>query len=248
MAPKYIKWGNGKNVLIFLQYFGGDANCWKWVAEEISPEFTCIGINLSGFGDTPPTLFPFILNYALNIQSTIKKIGGIRQYNLIGHSMGGKIALQLAAIDVKKRIKNIILLAPSPPGIEPITPPIKLQLLHQPNKMEAVDIINSLTFKNLSKFKLDTAVNAQLTTDPSVRTWWANIGSHQSIINQLHKIICPITVLFSKEDRAINYLLIKKSVLPYLKNLKIIEIKKSGHLYPLEIPLCIAVEIEKICR
>lgn len=248
MAAKFIKWGNGKNVLIFLHYFGGDANCWKWVADEISAEFTCIGINLPGFGSTPPMLVPSTLNYALNIQSIIKNIGGISQYSLIGHSMGGKIALQLAAIDVKTRIKNIILLAPSPPGIEPITPVIKLQLLQQPNKMEAVDIINSLTFKNLSKFKLDTAVNAQLTTDPSVRTWWVNIGSQQSIINQLHKIICPVTVLFSKEDGAINYQLIKKSVIPYLKNLKVREIKKSGHLYPLEIPLSIAMEIEKICK
>ena len=248
MAPKYIKWGNGKNVLIFLHYFGGDANCWKWVAEEISPEFTCIGINLSGFGNTPPMLVPSTLNYALNIQSIIKEIGGITQYSLVGHSMGGKIALQLAAIDVKKRIKNIILLAPSPPGMEPIKPVIKFQLLQQPNKMEAVDIINSLTFNNLSKFKLDTAVNAQLTTHRSVRTWWVNIGSQQSIINQLYKITCPITVLYSKEDDAINYRLIKKSVLPNLKNTKAVEIKTSGHLYPLEIPLCLAMKIEKICR
>ena len=248
MAVKFIKWGNGKNVLIFLHYFGGDANCWKWVAEEISSEFTCIGINLPGFGNTQPILIPSILNYALNIQSIIDQIGGIRHYSLIGHSMGGKIALQLAAIDGKKSIKNIILLAPSPPGIEPITPAIKLQLLKQPDKIEAVEIIDSLTFKKLSKFKLDIAVNAQLTTNPTVRTWWVNHGSQQSIIHQLRKIICPVTVLFSKEDEAINYKLIKKSVLPHLKNSKLIEIKKSGHLYPLEIPFCIAVEIAKICK
>ena len=248
MAPKYIKWGNGKNVLIFLHYFGGDANCWKWVAEEISPEFTCIGINLSGFGNTPPMLVPSTLNYALNIQSIIKEIGGITQYSLVGHSMGGKIALQLAAIDVKKRIKNIILLAPSPPGIEPITPAIKLELLQHPNKIEATEIINSLSFKNLTKSKLDTAVNAQLATNPFVRFWWVNIGSQQSIINQLHRIRCPITVLYSKEDGAIDQTLIEKSVLPFLKKSKTIEIKQSGHLYPLETPHCIASEISKICK
>ena len=121
MDSKFIKWGNGKNMLIFLHYFGGDANGWKWVADEISADFTCIAIHLPGFKNNKLLGGPSILNVALNIKAVINKTG-IRKYSLIGHSMGGKIALQLAAIDKEKTIKNLILISPSPPGVESISP------------------------------------------------------------------------------------------------------------------------------
>ena len=245
MDPKFIKWGNGKSMLIFLHYFGGNANSWQWVAKNISPEFTCIAMHLPSFGNNEYLVAPSILNVALNIKSVINKIG-VRKYSLIGHSMGGKIALQLAAIDKKRAIKNLILISPSPPGIESISPEKKLQLLRVPSKSIALEFVNSLTAKPLKDIKLENAINAQLTTTKFVRHWWVNKGSQQSIINQLKKIKYPITVLSSKSDRAIEFSIIKNKVIPLLKRRKLIEVKNSGHLYPLEIPGIIAKEIEKV--
>ena len=245
MNPKFIKWGNGKNMLIFLHYFGGNANSWQWVAKNISSEFTCIAIHLPGFGNNEYLVTPSILNFALNIKALINKTG-IRKYSLIGHSMGGKIALQLAALDKEKTIKNLILISPSPPGVESISPEKKLQLLRVSSKSIALEFVNSLTAKPLKDIKLENAINAQLTTTEFVRHWWVNKGSQQSIINQLKKIKCPITVLSSKKDKAIDFSIIKNNVIPLLKRRKLIEVKNSGHLYPLEIPGIIAKQIENI--
>ena len=245
MDPKFIKWGNGKNMLIFLHYFGGNANGWKWVADEISVDFTCIAIHLPGFGNSKLIGGPSILNVALNIKAVINKTG-IRKYSLIGHSMGGKIALQLAAIDKERTIKNLILISPSPPGIESISPEKKLQLLRVPSKSIAIEFVNSLTAKPLKNNKLENAINAQLTTTEFVRHWWVNKGSQQSIINQIQKIKCPITVISSKSDKAINISIIKNKVIPLFDRIKLIEVKNSGHLYPLEIPGIIAKQIENV--
>jgi len=245
MDPKFIKWGNGKNMLIFLHYFGGNANGWKWVADEISVDFTCIAIHLPGFGKNKLLRGPSILNVALNIKAIINKTG-IRKYSLIGHSMGGKIALQLAAIDKEKTIKNLVLISPSPPGIESISPEKKLQLLRMPSKSITMEFVNSLTAKPLKNNKLENAINAQVTTTKFIRHWWVNKGSQQSIINQIQKIKCPITVISSKLDKAINFSIIKNKVIPLLNRTKLIEVKNSGHLYPLEIPGIIAKQIENV--
>lgn len=245
MSKQYFKWGNGKHVLIFLHYFGGNAYCWKWVAEELGNEYTCIAINLPGFGNSSSTLYPSILNFALNIKLIIKKLG-IKKYSLIGHSMGGKIALQLAATD-NISIKNILLLAPSPPGIEAIPNEIKLQLLKMPTIEEANKTINNLVLNPLPKFQFNAAVVAQLETSETARKWWVYAGSKQSIIIQLCKIKRPVTVLSSKTDFAITHNTIQNKVMPLLKNSKLIEIENSGHLYPLEIADQIANLLIKIC-
>lgn len=245
MHPTFIRWGNGKKVLIFLHYFGGNANSWQWVAKNISPEFTCIAVHLPGFGNTESLLAPSILNFALIIKSIINKIG-IRKYSLIGHSMGGKIALQLAAIDKKNSIKNLILIAPSPPGMELLSPETKIQMLQHQVKKNIIKLVNSLTVSPLSKDKLDVAIKSEISTTKFARFWWVNSGSQQSIINHLKEIKCPVTVLASKTDKAISYDIIKNKVIPLLKNIKFIEIKNSGHLYPLEVPDSIAAEIINI--
>ena len=246
MSKTFIRWGNGKNVLIFLHYFGGNANCWKWVADEISAEFTCIAIDMSSFRNRVSFKHHSILNFALITKLIIEKLG-IKKYSLIGHSMGGKIALQLAAID-QRIIKNIVLLAPSPPGMEAISIAIRLQLSKKPAIEEANNIINSLTFNPLSKIQLETAINAQLETTESMRKWWVYIGTKQSIINQLSKIKSPILVLCSKSDPAISYNLLETRVMPLLKKSKLIEIKNSGHLYPLESANCVAAWLAKMCN
>ena len=96
----------------------------------------------------------------------------------------------------------------------------------------------------MKNIKLENAINGQLTTTEFVRHWWVNKGSQQSIINQLKKIECPIIVVASKVDNAINYGIIKNNVMPLLKKTKLITIQDSGHLYPLEIPDIIAAQIE----
>lgn len=245
MDATFIRWGNGKKLLIFLHYFGGDADSWQWVAKNISPEFTCIAIKLPGFGNTASIIAPSILNFALIIKSIINKIG-IHKYSLIGHSMGGKIALQLAAIDKEKNIENLILIAPSPPGMEFLSSKTKIQMLQKPVKKNIIKLVKSLTVKPLSKHKINTSIKSQIATTKYARDWWVNSGSQQSIINQLKKIKCPITVLASKTDKAINYSVIKNKVISLLKNTKLKEIKNSGHLYPLEVPENIATEIENI--
>ncbi len=95
------QWGSNGETLVFLHYFGGSAGSWQWVAEKLKDSFRCISINLPGFGGTPALQAPSIQCYANYVQDQLSLLA-VNNYHLIGHSMGGKIAMQLAIMQLKE--------------------------------------------------------------------------------------------------------------------------------------------------
>ncbi len=115
-----VQWGSNGKTIVFLHYFGGSAQSWKWVGEKLKDSFRCISITLPGFGGTPSLQAPSIQCYAKYVQDQLSLLA-VNNYNLIGHSMGGKIAMQLATDAIEGAVQQLILIAPSPPSTEPIT-------------------------------------------------------------------------------------------------------------------------------
>ena len=245
-AP-YLKWGNGKTVIVLLHYFGGNANCWKWVAELFPKSYTCIAINLPGFGGTACLKKPCVSTYAIHIQSLLKKLK-VEKYFLVGHSMGGKIAMQIGANDRLHQIQHLILIAPSPPGKEPITDTDKEMLLSVPTKPEAINNITKLLCQPITSAQLEVAVTAAIETRSATRNWWVNEGSQQSITAAVSAMQCAVTILASLKDPAIKYTTIKKEVIPFFKKAKLISVPDIGHLYPLEAAGWLQNELYKITK
>ena len=133
---KVVQWGNKGEALVFLHYFGGSARSWKWVTEQLSDNYRCFAINLPGFGGTTPLQKSTIQGHADFVQRELKALG-VDTYTLVGHSMGGKIAIQVAANAPKGTIKQLVLIAPSPPTTEPMPEDEKERMLHHPKRSEA---------------------------------------------------------------------------------------------------------------
>lgn len=91
-----IQWGERGETLVFLHYFGGSAQSWQWVAEKLSADYRCIAINLPGFGGAPALRTSSVAKFATYVEQELNKLE-VDCYTLIGHSMGGKVAMQVAA-------------------------------------------------------------------------------------------------------------------------------------------------------
>lgn len=113
VSNSLIKWGETGETLVFLHYFGGAASSWQWTIEHLNSEYQCIALNLPGFGDTPPLAHPAIDHFAEWIAQTLLD-HDVDSCTLIGHSMSGKLALEVAAKYPKLKTKQVILVAPSP--------------------------------------------------------------------------------------------------------------------------------------
>lgn len=240
-----VEWGEQGEVLVFLHYFGGSAYSWQWVTRELCYEYRCIALNLPGFGHTPALKPPSIQAFADVVREELHQ-SGIEKYTLIGHSMGCKIALQVAADTPEGTIQQLILVAPSPPTVEPMPAKEKQRMLHHPDRREAETSIANAIKRPLTEEQHELAIETQLATDALTWRWWLLEGMAHSIAGHVKRLGMPITVLASQDDPVILAEVIQKQVMQVLDHATLITTRQVGHLSPMEAPDWVAAQIRSI--
>jgi pimeloyl-ACP methyl ester carboxylesterase len=104
--------GSGPPV-IFLHGIATSSASWNNLIPYLRNSHTCITIELLGFGKSPkPHWYAYTPDdHVKNIQHTIKKLKLKEPYILVGHSMGGLLALHYAN-NHPKMISRLIMLSP----------------------------------------------------------------------------------------------------------------------------------------
>lgn len=117
----YQKLGQGKD-LIMLHGWKQDVSTFHNVAGELKKHFTLYLIDLPGFGRSETPKNPFtVSDYAEVIREFIK-LNRIKKPNLLGHSLGGRIAIKLSST-YSEVIDKLVL--EDAAGIQPKQDPIK---------------------------------------------------------------------------------------------------------------------------
>ncbi|WP_162799943.1 alpha/beta fold hydrolase [Pedobacter jeongneungensis] len=236
-----------KPVLVFLHYFGGSKASWQWVITALEPEFICLAINLPGFGGSPGLSLPSIENFSDYILQEIKA-SGCTNCTLIGHSMGGKLALQCAATDEGDLIESLILVTPSPPSVERMSKSKEEKMKEDPDEIAAKKSVEEAICLKLGKAEMDTAIASPQQVESATRKWWIEQGIHHSIADSAKALSLPIHVLLAAGDPAITMEMSDQYTLPNLPiNTPCIVHPTSGHLIPLEDPQWLSEQIRKIC-
>ena len=156
-------------------------------------DINIVAPDLPGFGDIPDDGFEHSLDaYADYVSAMAEGIPG--EVHLLGLSMGGKIAMQLAARQ-PKWLRSLILLAPSYPDAT-IVPPEALA-----SQLAAVADVDALTAL-VSGWASDTAplvAWAQLVSRDAY-AWWLTDGRPADISNVVANINVPTVVLHGETD------------------------------------------------
>ncbi|MEM8544448.1 MAG: alpha/beta hydrolase [Cyanobacteria bacterium P01_H01_bin.119] len=244
----FIKeWGSGEPSLIFLHYFSGAAESWRWVIEQLTPDFRCVAIDLPGFGQAPPLANPSLAAYGDYIGNALKQLE-IKNGILVGHSMGGKLALQVATTPrLAALLSQVILVAPSPPTQEPMPDQEKQRLLNQhPSRESAVTTVESATQRSLPDDRRALAIETYRQAENSAWRWWLQTGMNHSIADQTAQIEIPVTVIASQDDPVIPLQMLEHDFGELLPQTKIIALSEIGHLIPLEAPEALSAEIRRL--
>lgn len=97
----------GKRTILFIHGWKSSSAVWKHIfSSELNQNFNLVAVDLLGFGDSDkPYYFDYTIeSYAALLRQFILQ-SGLRPYAIIGHSLGGLIALRYAAsFDVRKLI------------------------------------------------------------------------------------------------------------------------------------------------
>jgi esterase len=104
--------GNGPD-LIFLHGLFGAGDNWKSIARSLSDHYRIHLIDLPNHGRSPWVDDPSYPAMAACVQQWIDQ-QGITSYRLLGHSMGGKVAMQMALNEHSLRIEKLIVVDIAP--------------------------------------------------------------------------------------------------------------------------------------
>ena len=91
----YIQYGNGKD-LIFLHGWGGCIDSFSAIAKQFSTKFRVTLLDFSGFGKTPEPSVPMTVSDYADEVLKLMKATKIEKATIVGHSFGGRVALEIA--------------------------------------------------------------------------------------------------------------------------------------------------------
>ena len=225
--------GSGPPTLVFLHYFAGSLRSWVHVAGDLSRSCRCLSLDLPGFGRSAPLSTYSVQTVA---QAVAMRISDCRldNYVLVGHSMGGKLALACAAAE-PPGLAGLVLVAPSPPSPEPMDPRERARLLAtHGDRTAAEQTVRTITRRAIPTVDVTICIEDNLLSSPTAWHWWLSQGSREDITAQAGRVACPVLVLGGSEDPVIPPEVIADEVVPRLTNVSRIEIAGAGHLLPLE--------------
>lgn len=108
LMTSYQKAGKGK-VVVFLPGWADTSTTFSKLVEFLDDKYTCLALDLPGFGDTQAPLQAWgLTDYADFIENWLEKIGQKNVYAIVGHSYGGSVAI-MSVGNVKP--KKMVLLA-----------------------------------------------------------------------------------------------------------------------------------------
>ena len=231
--------------ILFLHRFGGSSHSWNAVLARLGQRFEVATPDLPGFGAAATAVGPF--NVAAYADAAASALQAMTSHDLlvVGHSMGGKVALALAARR-PARLTGLVLLSPSPPTAEPMTDAERAAALAGWGDPAYVETsIERTTALPISSDATANEMAGMLQTSAPAWRSWFKAGSREDISEAMENIEVPAMILCGTADRTIPIAVLRSEVAARLVDAEFIEIPGAGHLLPVEVPGTIAETIAR---
>jgi pimeloyl-ACP methyl ester carboxylesterase len=235
----YKKIGKGKPLVLVHGYLGGQ-NMWKF-QEELKHDYELIMPSLAGYGESSYLTAPSTIRE--NAEQVFELLNhlNIDTFYLLGHSMGGMIVQEMAALR-PSRVEKLICFGTGSIGVLPN----RFETIEESrHKIKTIGIKE--TRENIAKtwfvdylkgegYQLCLEEGAKATTQAalaSLDAWdsWDGRG-------QLSQIVSPTLILWSNQDR--SYDIKQQNILNQgIKNSRLEIIKDCAHNSHMEKPILV---------
>lgn len=261
----YVKEGSGKKVLIFVHGLSSNADAWYRNIETLKKDFTCIAIDLPGYGKSFKNADEFTATYFAEILKEFSDQLKLNKFTLVGHSMGGQASIKFAS-KYPEKLDKLILIAPA--GIEEFTvfEGNAMKMVMNPNTIMATSENQIEKNYQMNFYKMPKEAN-QMIQDRKNIMKSSDFEAHaiaiqksvtgmidDKVSDDLAKIKTPTLFLFAKNDLLIpnKYLhpllsidALAKTAQKSINNSKLVIIDEAGHFLQFEKPAEVNKEIKE---
>lgn len=232
--------------LLFLHHFGGAGRSWRGVIDRLSDRHRCIAPDLPGFGARAQWPGPFSTSASADEVIGLIDSLALEGYRIVGHSMGGKIAIAIAGRR-PHGLRDLFLLAPSPPTPEPIRDADRAHLLASWGDREAMAaVVDKIIVRPLSRSDREQQVEDMLATSKAAWRGWLNQGSREDVSGSLDKVVVPIAVISGGGDQTISAAVLRRELIQRAPMATMEIVPGAGHLLPMEAGDEVAAILERI--
>lgn len=237
--------GQGEPLLL-ISGLGYSSWCWQELREALAPQFRVITFDNRGTGRSDKPAGPYSIAMLADDAAQVLDHCGIARAQVMGHSMGGYVALTLALRHPEK-VRSLTLISTSPGGSETEPVPVATQTAWQeaaalpPAQYARASMPHSFSQgwpeKNPERF--ERILKQRLEFPTPMDCWLAQYQACVGYVMQgvdVSRIQVPALVIHGTDDRVVPYhngqLLVSR-----LPESRFISLPGSGHLPYLEDPL-----------
>ena len=248
MRLNYSEQGSGDPVFLIHGLFGSLSNLGN-LARALAPSYRVISVDLRNHGDSPHHSEMSLLSMAQDLVELMDHLSIASAY-FVGHSLGGKVAMQLAMSEAS-RVKSLVVV-----DIAPVK--------YIDNNTNIINNLYDLSKVNIKDRKMADSFLSEQGVEPSVRAFLlknlrrntagnfelkininaikANYESHLSVAPKGEVFTAPC--LFLKGENS-NYITSEDTplIMAHFANAKIATVKNAGHWLHAENPTQFYAEI-----
>ena len=241
-----------------LHWLGGGAQTWMEVSEGLAERgVRCVALDLPGFGQATAIAGLPIRAMADAVIETVRALrnqsgaAAPAPWFIAGHSMGGTVAAVVAreALDGApglEDLRGIVLVSPSPPGVEPMTETKRTEMLaslgeskddRDKDRQSAEAFVDGNTGKlALPESVRERAIEGVLGMNRTAFRHWLEYGSKEDWRTPVAELAVPALLFAGTEDGALGPEAQREFTMPHLPRGELVTLEGAGHLAPLERP------------
>lgn len=250
----YAEMGHGDRTIVLIHGLGSYMPVWKNNAPELATDYRVIAIDLPGYGKSDKPKATYTMKYfARQVRGLLDELG-VDKPVLVGHSMGGQVAMTYALLYPEKYDALVLT---SPAGFETFEDGEAKWLAQavSPAFTCAADdeSIYARHVGNFHRMPKDAHFMVEdriaLKGDPSFPDYCEAVSKSvagmldEPVYDDLPKIAQPVLVLFGKNDNLIpnpflhggNTTKVAEKGVEKLPNAELVVLEKAGHMAQFEV-------------
>jgi 3-oxoadipate enol-lactonase len=245
--------GSGPAILL-IPGLSLDSRVWEPVAAALLRDQSCVMPDNRGAGLSDVPRGPYTISQLAGDLYGLLMILGIDRACVVGHSMGGYVALQLA-LDSPELVRSLVLVSTSPTGRRDLlgmSPEAARALVRTSGTVEQIVRDNALasvsrSFAERQPVAFERFVAARIERPPRGRGVMAQRAAADGFDarDRLWEVRCPCTVVHGTDDRMIPRER-GDELAAGIEGARSVELDGVGHLPQLEAPAELAAEIGRV--